>query len=142
MDRLVVRPLPIGLAYVAAHIDEGRHQLQLLDLMFSENPIGDLNEAVKRHKSDIVGLSIRNLDNQSYLNPRWHLPKIAEMVSQIRAISGSTIVCGGPGFSILPAECLEYLGADLGIAGDAAESFAVLADRLDDGADYTDTPGI
>ena len=31
------RPLPIGLAYVAAHLDFSRHSLGVLDLMFSTN---------------------------------------------------------------------------------------------------------
>jgi hypothetical protein len=51
-------------------------------------------------------------------------------------------VCGGPAFSILPAECLDFVGADLGIAGDAAESFAALLDCLDDGAEHRDLPGL
>ena len=37
MDRMAVRPLPVGLAYVAAHINEASHPLQVLDLMFSED---------------------------------------------------------------------------------------------------------
>ena len=35
MDRMVVRPVPIGLAYIAAAVDEDRHQMRVLDLMFS-----------------------------------------------------------------------------------------------------------
>ncbi len=35
MSRQEVRPLPIGLAYVAAYIDPERHPLKILDLMFA-----------------------------------------------------------------------------------------------------------
>ena len=38
MDRMAVRPLPIGLAYLAAYIDEERHDLRVLDLMFPGTP--------------------------------------------------------------------------------------------------------
>ena len=142
MDRMVVRPVPIGLAYITAAVDEGRHQMRVLDLMFSEDGPSDVAEAVHEFGPDLVGLSIRNLDNQSYFNPVWNLPGVKGIVERIRGLSDATVLCGGPAFSILPAECLEYVGADVGISGDAAEAFAMLVDRLDSGDDYTDIPGI
>lgn len=142
MDRMVVRPVPIGLAYLAAAVDEGRHELRVLDLMFSEDGPGDVEDAVREFGPDLVGLSIRNLDNQASSNSVWNLPAVKEIVGRIRGVSEATVLCGGPAFSILPAECLEYLGADLGIAGDAAEAFATLVERLESGEDYRDVPGI
>ena len=142
MDRMAVRPVPIGLAYIAAAVDEDRHQMLVLDLMFSGDGPSDVEEAVRDFQPDLVGLSIRNLDNQSYFNPVWNLPPVKDIVDRIRESSDATILCGGPAFSILPAECLEYVGADLGIAGDAAEAFASLVDRLESGDDYTDIPGV
>ena len=142
MDRMAVRPVPIGLAYIAAAVDEDRHQMRVLDLMFSEDGPSDVEEAVRDFQPDLVGLSIRNLDNQSYFNPVWNLPPVKDIVDRIRESSDATILCGGPAFSILPAECLEFVGADLGIAGDAAEAFASLVDRLESGDDYTGIPGV
>ena len=37
MSRMDARPVPIGLAYVAGHLDPERHQVKTLDLMFSED---------------------------------------------------------------------------------------------------------
>ena len=142
MDRMVVRPVPIGLAYLAAAVDEGRHELRVLDLMFSEDGPGDVEDAVREFGPELVGLSIRNLDNQSSSNSVWNLPGVREIVERVRGESEATVLCGGPAFSILPGECLEYVGADLGIAGDAAEAFATLVDRLESGEDYRDVPGI
>ena len=142
MDRMVVRPVPIGLAYLAAAVDEGRHELRVLDLMFSEDGPGDVEDAVREFGPDLVGLSIRNLDNQASSNSVWNLPAVREIVERIRGVSEATVLCGGPAFSILPAECLEYVEADIGIAGDAAEAFATLVDRLESGEDYRDVPGI
>ena len=142
MDRMVVRPVPIGLAYIAAAVDEDRHQMRVVDLMFSDDAPADVEEAVREFQPDLVGLSIRNLDNQSYFNPVWNLPGVRGIVDRVRASSDATILCGGPAFSILPAECLEYVGADVGIAGDAAEAFSTLVDRLETGGDYTDIPGV
>lgn len=142
MDRMVVRPVPIGLAYIAAAVDEDRHEMRVLDLMFSGDGPADVEDAVREFQPDLVGLSIRNLDNQSYFNPVWNLPGVKDIVDRIRERSSATILCGGPAFSILPAECLEYVGADVGIAGDAAEAFSTLVDRLDTGDDYADIPGV
>ena len=142
MDRMAVRPVPIGLAYIAAAVDEDRHQMRVLDLMFSGDGPSDVEEAVRDFQPDLVGLSIRNLDNQSYFNPVWNLPPVKDIVDRIRESSDATILCGGPAFSILPADCLEFVGADLGIAGDAAEAFASLVDRLESGDDYTGIPGV
>ena len=142
MDRMVVRPVPIGLAYIAAAVDEDRHQMRVLDLMFSEDGPSDVEQVLKDFQPDLVGLSIRNLDNQSYFNPVWNLPAVRDIVNRIRECSSATILCGGPAFSILPAECLEYVGADIGIAGDAAEAFSTLVDRLESSDDYSDIPGV
>lgn len=142
MDRMVVRPVPIGLAYIAAAIDETRHQLRTLDLMFADDAEAELAAAVRDFSPDLIGLSIRNLDNQSYFNPVWNLPAVRALIRRIRAETAATILVGGPAFSILPAECLDYVGADIGIAGDAAEPFATLIERLDARADYRDIPGI
>ncbi len=142
MDRMVVRPVPIGLAYLAASVDEERHTLRVLDLMFADDAVSQVADAVSEFEPDLIGLSIRNLDNQSSLNPVWNLPAVRDIIDRIRQISAAKTLVGGPAFSILPSECLDYVGADLGIAGDAAEAFATLVERIDNGANYRDIPGI
>ncbi len=142
MDSMVVRPVPIGLAYLAASVDEERHTLKVLDLMFADDAVAEVADAVSEFEPDLIGMSIRNLDNQSSLNPVWNLPAVRDIIERIRQLSDATTLIGGPAFSIMPAECLDYVGADLGIAGDAAEAFATLVERLETGADYRDIPGI
>ena len=142
MDSMVVRPVPIGLAYLAASVDEERHTLKVLDLMFADDAVAEVADAVSEFEPDLIGMSIRNLDNQSSLNPVWNLPAVRDIIERIRQLSDATTLIGGPAFSIMPAECLDYVGADLGIAGDAAEAFATLVERLEAGADYRDVPGI
>ncbi|PKB70703.1 MAG: hypothetical protein BZY87_09250 [SAR202 cluster bacterium Io17-Chloro-G6] len=142
-SRLNAQPMPIGLAYIAGHMDHERHEVKVLDLMFSDDHLADVETAVKEFQPQMVGMSVRNLSNHSYLNTIWTLPISREVIDRIRSISDAVIVCGGPAFSIMPSECFELLGADLGLAGDAGETFATLADRLEDGEpDYFDLPGL
>ena len=142
-SRMNAQPMPIGLAYIAGHLDADRHQIKVLDLMFSDDHLADVETAVKEFQPQMVGMSVRNLSNHSYLNTVWALPISKEVIDLIRSISNAVIVCGGPAFSILSKECFEYLGPDLGLSGDAGETFATLADRLDIGEpDYFDLPGL
>ena len=135
--------MPIGMAYVAGHLDQSRHTLRVLDLMFSEDYLSDVETAIKEFKPDLVGVSLRNLSNHSYMDPQWALPITKEVIECIRSNSPATIVLGGPAFSLLPRECFSYLEPDLGIAGDAGETFAELVNRLEIGEPaYHNLPGL
>ena len=130
MSRQEVRPLPIGLAYVAAYIDPERHPLKILDLMFADDYLAQTEATVREFQPELVGISIRNLDNGSYVNPQSVLPITRDVIQRVRGCCDAAIACGGPAFSTLPQECFKYLEPDLGLAGDAAETFAELADLL------------
>ena len=143
MSRMEARPLPVGMAYVAGHLDRNRHTLKVLDLMFSDDYLFDVESTINEFRPDLVGLSVRNLSNHSYMDPQWALPISKEVIERIRANTKAPIVCGGPAFSLLPRELFAYLEPDLGIAGDAGETFAELADRLEIGEpSYYDLPGL
>ncbi len=142
MSRMDARPVPIGLAYVAGHLDSSRHSIKVLDLMFSEDYLEETEKVVREFQPEVVGVSLRNLDNVSYMDPQWALPVTKEVIDQIRATSKATIVCGGPAFSLLPRECFRFLEPDLGIAGDGGENFAQLVDCLESGETYLNLPGL
>ena len=142
MSRMDAHPLPIGLAYVAGHLDPERHTIKVMDLMFADDYLAEVATTVSEFKPDLVGVSLRNLDNNSYIDNQWALPTTKEVISLVRENSLATIVCGGPAFSILPKECFSFVEPDLGIAGDGGETFAKLADRLDSGRPYHDITGL
>ncbi|SUZ95411.1 uncharacterized protein METZ01_LOCUS48265, partial [marine metagenome] len=100
MSNFQAQPLPLGLAYIAGYLDPEQHSTKMLDLMFADDYLGDVESAVKEFQPDLVGLSIRNLDNGSNLNPQSVLPITKEVTDLVRSISQATIVCGGPAFSI------------------------------------------
>ena len=142
MSRMRASPVPIGLAYVAGYLDTNRHEVKVLDLMFSEEYLEDTKATVREFQPDLIGLSLRNLDNNSSIDPQWELPVTKDVIQCIRTITKAPIVCGGPAFSLLPRECFLYLEPDLGIAGDGGEAFAQLADSLEVGEPYHNLPGL
>ncbi|MGH8068474.1 MAG: B12-binding domain-containing radical SAM protein [Candidatus Entotheonellia bacterium] len=143
-SRMNAQPLPIGLAYIAGYLDPTRHTVKMLDLMFSDdNYLEEVEQTARAFQPELVGISIRNLSNHSYLDPQWQIPITKAVIERLRATIKAPIVCGGPAFSILPKECFTYVAPDLGIAGDAGETFAELVDRLEGGeSSYVDLPGL
>ena len=142
MSRMNAFPAPIGLAYIAGYLDSERHDVKILDLMFSEDYLDETERVVLEFKPDLIGISLRNLDNVSYMDPQWALPGTREVIAKVRSITEVPIVCGGPGFSLLPEACFDYLEPDLGVAGDGGESFAQLADAMESGETYLNMPGL
>ncbi|MFB3120531.1 MAG: radical SAM protein [Stenotrophomonas maltophilia] len=142
MSLMDARPAPIGLAYIAGYLDPDRHSIEVLDLMFSEDYLADTEARVREFQPELIGISLRNLDNSSYMDPQWALPTTKEVIDKVRSITDSPIVCGGPAFSLLPRECFNFLGPDLGIAGDGGETFAQLADCIESGETYHNLPGL
>jgi radical SAM superfamily enzyme YgiQ (UPF0313 family) len=142
MSRMNAQPVPIGLAYIAGYLDPQRHQLEILDLMFSHDYLADAERAIKEFQPGLVGVSLRNLDNSSYLDPQWALPSARAVIDRVRSVTRAPIVCGGPAFSLLPTECFNYLEPDLGIAGDGGETFAQLAECIESGENYLNLPGM
>ena len=96
-SRLNAQPMPIGLAYIAGHLDHERHEVKVLDLMFSDDHLADLEATVKEFQPQMVGMSVRNLSNHSYMNTIWALPISKEVIDRIRTVSDAVIVCGGAG---------------------------------------------
>ena len=138
----IMPPMPLGLASVIAQIDESRHEIQVLDLMFAEQPEAELKARLAGFSPDLVALSVRNVDNQSCYHTEYLLPEDKKVVEWCREASAATLVVGGTAFTVSPAAILEYLGADFGIAGEGEVAFRELVERIDRGEDPSDIPGL
>jgi radical SAM superfamily enzyme YgiQ (UPF0313 family) len=134
--------MPLGLASVIAQIDEERHQIRVLDLMFCEQPEEELESVLSSYAPDVIAASVRNLDNQSYLYTEYLLPAEKRFVDLCREHSDATIVLGGPAFTVSPVACFDYFEPDFGIVGEGEIAFRELLDRLDGNGDWSDVPGL
>jgi radical SAM superfamily enzyme YgiQ (UPF0313 family) len=138
----VMPPMPLGLASVIGQLDESKHDIRVLDLMFSDQPHADTQSTLSDFDPDVVAISIRNLDNQSYLRTEYLLPAEKDLVEMCRRHSDASIAIGGPAFTVSPIAIFEYLQPDFGIAGEGEIVFPQLVKRIEEAGDWSDLPGL
>ncbi|MBI3398279.1 MAG: cobalamin B12-binding domain-containing protein [Deltaproteobacteria bacterium] len=121
---------PIGLAYVASSILKDGHEVEILDLCFAEDVDAVLQQAISGTKPDIIGLSIRNVDNLTYPRSIFYLPDIKAVADRLKPLR-LPIVVGGSGFSLFPEAILRYLGLEFGIIGEGEIAFREFVRRYE-----------
>lgn len=125
---------PLGLDYVASALEErGGHEVSALDLCFVSDIDAAVDEAVTRAAPELVGVSIRNVDDVAYPRTTCYLAHYESVVAALRRATAAPIVVGGAGFTIMPAEFLEALDVDYGVVGEGEVAMVELADALGDG---------
>jgi radical SAM superfamily enzyme YgiQ (UPF0313 family) len=135
-------PWPIGAACIASAAESAGHDVRGLDLMFSRDPASEVASAVRDFQPDVVGVSLRNIDNQDMHSNEFFLPEAKKIVEVLAPETEAPVVPGGAGFTIFPLECLEYLNLGLGIVGEGEEAFVSLLDALEAGADPSGIGGL
>ena len=134
--------LPLGLAFVAQAARQAGHEVEMLDLMRPADHVQTLETTIHRCQPDVIGLSVRNIDDQNMAAPTFLLDQAKEAVNLCRKLSDAPIVLGGAGYSIFPEAVLEYLDADMGIQGEGEAAFVELLSRLETESDLDDLPGL
>ena len=130
---------PLGLDYVL-HAISPPHQVKTID-MNEVKSSSALAEVLSQYLPDIIGLSIRNIDNTDEDNVKTFIGNIRELIAVIRQHSKGLIILGGSGFTILPIECMARLDADFGIIGEG-ERLQLLLQALERNERVDNIPGI
>ncbi|HEY4158881.1 MAG TPA: radical SAM protein, partial [Polyangiaceae bacterium] len=117
--------IPVGLCTVASACARAGHDVSVLDLAFSKHPRKDTLARVKREEPDVVGITIRNIDNCNFELPHFYLPEIRDdVVRSVReAAPNAKIVIGGAAVNVSPRDVLRFLEADLAVVGEGEEAF-------------------
>ncbi|UCF90991.1 MAG: radical SAM protein [Desulfobacterales bacterium] len=134
--------LPLGLACVAASLLHAENDVKILNLMMQADTRTALREAITAFNPALIGVSVRNIDDQNMENPRFLLEAVKDVVKHCRKFSAATIVLGGAGYSIFPQAALDFLAADIGIQGEGERVFLHLLDRLREKEDLAGIPGL
>jgi radical SAM superfamily enzyme YgiQ (UPF0313 family) len=130
---------PMGLDYVAGAIAQN-HQVQIVDM----NSLGgndSLATVIKAFLPDVIGLSLRNIDNIDNTDPRGFIGQYRTIVDIIRKHSEARLILGGSGFTIFPAETIKALNADYGVIGEG-ERLALLLRAIEKQEDPEKIPGV
>ncbi len=134
-------PLPVGLGYVGAATERAGHSVRLLVLTASGEQESRIADTLLQFRPDVIGISVRNIDDQNMQYPRFLLDSLKETVAACRRVSSMPIVLGGAGYSIFPKPALTYLQADMGIMGEGEMAFPALLDWIEQGAHGPPPPG-
>lgn len=141
-EKINILPLPLGLHYVAAATRNRGHDVRVLDLMAYEESSQPIRDAIESFRPDVIGISVRNIDDQDMHDPKFLLADVKNAVLQCRRLSAAPVVLGGAGYSIFPEAVLAYLGADMGIQGEGEYVFPELLERLEKGMGLSGLPGL
>ena len=114
---------PLGMSMVAAALRQDGHEVTLFDFLQKGQSFEAVREGVRSVKPDLIGISIRNVDNVNLLNEQRYIETVKEIVRVLREETPVKIVLGGSGFSVMPAPVLEAVGADYGVAGEGEKCF-------------------
>jgi lipid biosynthesis B12-binding/radical SAM protein len=121
---------PLGMAMIANALIKDGHSVIQFDFMQNNSSYENLTKHIKNEIPDVVGISMRNIDNVNYLNEEKYTDVVKSIVSHIKSICNAIVVLGGTAFSILPEKLLEEIGADYGIVGEGEELMVELVNNL------------
>ena len=124
---------PLGLSMIAASLKNAGHAVQQFDFLAANRSLEALTAAIKEFKPEIIGISIRNIDNVNLLNEQRYIDTVENIVRQIRQVSAVKIILGGSGFSIMPETILAKVSADYGIMGEGEALIVDFIDQLSKG---------
>jgi radical SAM superfamily enzyme YgiQ (UPF0313 family) len=141
-ERMPAPVAPLGLAYIATALQAAGHDVRVIDLCFSADLQCDVLESVEESRPDIIGISLRNLDNLTYPASISYVPELEETVAIVRRRTAVPIVIGGSGFSVAPLALMQRLDLDFGVVGEGEESMVQLVQRLERGASPQGIPGV
>lgn len=137
-----MRTVPLGLGCVASAVINSGHQVRLLDLMQVQEISRTLTQAIEEFKPEVVGVSLRNIDDQNMRNPKEFLGDANEVIAEVKRLSPAPVVMGGAGYSMFPESVLSRTLADMGIQGEGEEAFPLLLKRIEQKAPLSGVPGL
>lgn len=119
---------PLGLDYLATVLHEHGYKVKIFDPNVISDPYTGLTGCIDRFSPDLIGLSLRNIDNQLRIDPFYYY-KYFQKTLQIVTGTGTQakIIVGGPGFSMYSRTIMEQNPSiDYGVYLEGEESFVEL----------------
>jgi radical SAM superfamily enzyme YgiQ (UPF0313 family) len=141
-NALPVPVMPAGVCMVAEACERAGHRVTLLDLMFERDPLAPVRNAVLSSSPDIVGFSVRNIDNNDMRDAVFFLDGLKQMVVAVRELTAAPIVLGGAALPVMAGEIMRFAGVSCAVLGNGEKIFPRLLERMERGETFDDLPGI
>lgn len=140
------QPMPVvpnGVACVAAALDAAGHDVRVADLCFARDPHGSARAAAVDFHPDVIGLSVRNIDNSDLVALQHYTPEAAGLLRTLRgAAPDAKVIAGGAAFGVAPDSLFRELGVDYAVAGDGERATVAIMESLAAGRSPGDIPGV
>ena len=125
--------IPFGLCYIATILETNeRHKVSFLDLCFSTDCHKEIKNALMNFTPDVIGISIRNIDDTGGYNVHFLLEDVKnDVVESCKKNFSGPIVIGGPSVGISGREMLDYFDLEFAVRGDGEAVMLEFVNRIE-----------
>lgn len=141
-NRLPLPVIPVGACMAAESAAETGHEVRFLDLTFEDDPLRKVYDETSLYRPDLIGLSIRNIDNHNIQSPISFAGELKALMKIVRTESAAPVIIGGSAVCVMPEELLRLTGADWAATGDGETTFPLLIEKLSRGEGAGGVPGL
>lgn len=133
---------PLGISYLYTYLKKRLPYYNFRFFDFNRQSLSDFTEILSNGTFDIVGISLRNIDDNNINEKNSFIGWYKQIIGVVRAESSAKVVVGGPGFSIFPELIFDILEPNFGIKGEGEEALLQLIGCIDNDSDYKHIEGL
>jgi len=120
---------PYGLTCIASVLRREGHEVRLFDPSFCKSIASRVWHYVTDYQPDVIGVSIRNINSDSYPFQSF-FGQIMDIIGSIKKAGRGLIVLGGAAFTLYPESLLKAAGVKYGIVGEGEKTFRDFAAHI------------
>ncbi len=124
---------PLGCSMIAAALINAGHNVWQFDFLEQETSLDALRAKIADIAPELIGVSIRNIDNVNLMNTSYYIEIVKSLVREVKKVSNVPVILGGAGFSLIPDLILQETGADYGIVGEGESLIVELVNNMAQG---------
>jgi radical SAM superfamily enzyme YgiQ (UPF0313 family) len=123
---------PLGIAYLAAIMEEEHHQVKIIDANALRLTVKEVIEEARTFNPGIISFSL--------VTPNFHVD--LEWIRVVKSACKATVIVGGPHVTFYPRQTLTFKEIDFCVVGEGWESMPELINCLENGNDPNGVKGI
>jgi radical SAM superfamily enzyme YgiQ (UPF0313 family) len=141
-NRNPVTVMPFGACLVAEAVEKDGHNVKFLDLMQERNSEKAINRILDAFTPDVIGMSLRNIDNNDMKTPAAFYRELKPLMDSIRKKTSAPVVLGGAAMAVMPEHFLRFTGAPFAVLGSGEVVFPILLSAIAGNGKTHEIPGV